>query len=123
MKKAILLIEDDEDLIGAMSTALTNHDYLVIVAHDAREAILKLKNQEFACVITDIRLAASSGEEVIEFLRKTKKIGVNEAVPILVVSGFLDRPLLERLSGQVNGALVKPFPMEELLKKLQTVGA
>lgn len=118
MTKAVLLVEDDGELTQSMTGLLGNHNYNVVSATNAREAIMKLKKQEFCCVITDIKLANGSGEEVIEYLRKSKKLEMNENVPIIVVSGFLDKALIEKIMSQVNGALVKPFKAEALIAKL-----
>lgn len=123
MKKFILLVEDDRDLVESLHAFLEKHKYGVVRADSARDAIHKLKKQDFFCVITDIRLATGSGEEVIGFLRNTKNLEQNANVPIIVMSGFLDRALAQRLKNQVNGGLVKPFSKESLLEKLQMIEA
>jgi two-component system response regulator MprA len=122
MKKFLLLVEDDRELSEALVSYLGREGYVVIHTASVKEAVKKLRNQKFFCVITDIHLPSESGEDLIEFIREGDEKGQNRRVPILVISGFLDRPLAERLQKQVNGGLVKPFSLESLLTKLKSLG-
>lgn len=119
MKKWILLVEDDAVLRAALTDALTQANYAVITATAPREAIQKLRKQAFFCVICDLRLGEESGEEVIEYIRDSTKTDVDKRIPILVSSGNFDREVAERVLKRVNGALVKPFSIAQLLEKLK----
>jgi DNA-binding response OmpR family regulator len=122
MKKHILLVEDDSELANALAEYLGSKDFGVVVVASIKDAWNKLKNQAFFAVITDVRLENESGEDLIEQIRSAPDKSLNQRVPIVVISAFLDRALAERLQSQINGAFVKPFEMEPLLAKLESFG-
>lgn len=117
-EKHILLIEDDVDLCNAMLSGLHNAGYVAYAATELREATFKIKNEKYACILLDMRLGENSGSDLVHFIRE-RKDAQNTNTPILVISGHLDRPLLAKLKGQVQGALVKPFSMDALLENIK----
>jgi two-component system, sensor histidine kinase len=112
--KHVLVIEDDIDLCGTVVDTLKRAGYKTLGAHTSREAIMKLKNQTYHCILVDIRLGLDSGEDLVEFIR-TRKDAMNVETPIVVISGFLDKDLVSRIGKQIQGALVKPFEMKTLV--------
>lgn len=120
IKRWILLVEDDRDLAETLETTISSAGYEIILAAGAKDAILKLRNQEFYAIITDINLAEGSGIELIEIARGDQKGNLNKKTPILVISGFFDKEVALKLQGKIQGAFVKPFPMEQLLAKLKS---
>lgn len=119
MKKSILLVEDDEDLGETLAAYLEMHYFFVVRAKAAKEAILKLRNQEFFCALIDIKLKEGSGEEVIKFIRENNTPGFQKNLPIFIVSGFLNADIIQRNQKIINGAFVKPFSMDSLLDRLK----
>mgnify|MGYP001195851206 CR=1 FL=1 len=120
-KKFILVVDDDKDLSDSMKELLERGGYGVVPAFSVKEAISKLRLQAFFCVITDIRLPDKSGEDLIEFIRSSSAPKGAQSTPILVISGFLDKHLAERIKRQVNGGFTKPFAPEALFVKLQSL--
>lgn len=118
LKKWILVIEDDEDLLQAISIYLDSYDFRVLSVSNVRDAIRKLKMQEFCCVITDINLGMESGEDIISYLKSKRTDAMNLNIPVIVISGILDKDLVEKMAKNINGAFVKPFEMKSLLKKI-----
>lgn len=113
-KKHILVVEDDVDLNNSILTALTASGYIAHGAVDTRDAGFKLKNQTYACILVDIKLGIESGESLILQIRERRDY-MNLDSPIVVISGNLDRPLVEKIGRKIQGALVKPFSMPGLL--------
>ncbi|MGZ3694722.1 MAG: response regulator [Bdellovibrionota bacterium] len=116
--KHILVVEDDVDVCNAILDSLHRHGYKPIGVTSSREAILKLKNQQYAAILLDMRLEKGSGEELIEFIRK-RKDSVNKSTPILVVSGHLDKPLVLKIASEIQGAIVKPFDNKDLIAQVE----
>ncbi|MGZ3651044.1 MAG: response regulator, partial [Bdellovibrionota bacterium] len=106
--KFVLVVEDDEDLCKAVQSSLNSAGYKAVSAHTLRDAILKIRNQAFFSIVLDIHLGDENGEEVIENARSRSE-SLNKETPIVVMSGFLDRDLVQNLAGRVQGAIVKPF--------------
>ncbi len=121
MKKSILLVEDDEDLGETLAAYLDMHYFSVIRAKSEKEAMIKLRNQEFFCALVDIKLSEGSGEGVINFIRANNTPGFKKNMPIFMLSGNLEKDVLQRNHKLVNGAFVKPFSMDSLLERLKTI--
>lgn len=114
-------MDDDIDTCEALSAYLTQYNYHTVVAHSVKEATQKLRRQEFFCVITDIRLGTESGEEVIDFTKQKSTVIMSPNVPVIVISGFLDKDLVQNIIKKVHGALVKPFDLQVVIQKLKDI--
>ena len=115
----ILLVEDEPDIAESITEVLTSNGYRVMHSARTADAITKLCNQLFACLILDMRLAdGNSGEEIITYTRNSTK-ELNATTPIVVTSGHLDAELVKRIGHHVAGVLVKPFSPAMLLTKVQ----
>lgn len=112
----ILIVEDDVELSSLMTDVLTEAGFDPIATQNVREATFKLKNEEFVCIILDMCLGEENGDGVIEFVRKNHKLP-NHDTPILVVSGYLEKDLVEKIAPSIQGALVKPFDMKVLVEQ------
>ena len=74
--KPILLIDDEEEIKQLMSNYLIKSHIdanRIVTAFDGKDAILKIKDQEFGLIIVDILMPRMSGLELIGELRKRKK--------------------------------------------------
>ena len=65
--KAILLVDDDKQLASALQWILADENFLVDVAHDGEEAILKLRANVYDAVVCDVMMPRLRGDEF--FLR------------------------------------------------------
>lgn len=120
VKPWVLIIEDDTEFANALSDAL-NSTYRTIKTNKASDAMVKLRNQKFAVVLVDMRLESGDGEQVISGIRNSKDPNVD--TPVIVISAYLDAPLVKRIATQIQGVLVKPFDSSALKDKLKTVMA
>jgi DNA-binding response OmpR family regulator len=116
--KQILVVEDDVDVCNAILTSLSRAGYRPTGVTTAREANLKLRNQAYSCILLDMRLGEENGESVIELIRR-RKDSPNKNTPVLVVSGHLDKDLIAKIAGQIQGAIVKPFDQKDLLAQVE----
>ena len=107
----ILLVEDDRDLAENLAEILVDLGYEVALAESAEKALELVQAGSFQSIITDFRLPGRNGIELIQELRAA---GI--AVPVVVVSAFMDHRMAER--AELAGALdvvVKPVNLEHLL--------
>lgn len=114
--KWVLIVEDDVEIAKDLGEGLRRGGFKSVFAANVSEAIVKLSNQHFDCILLDMRLQRGSGEQIITHVRQNNPL--NEKTPIMVISGFLDADLVKRIKDQVNGILVKPFNFATLTKKL-----
>ncbi len=115
----ILVIEDTEDIAELLGESLRNDDKKVILATNLTEALFKLGNQKFDCIVSDIMLEASTVEPVLKEL--TKKDTINYNTPVLLHSAYITHDIIDRNKSIIKGAFVKPTSFEIILKRLNSV--
>ncbi len=84
MTMKIALVDDDKQLIKALSIVLEKAGHQVNIHHAASSAILDIAEDEPDCVITDISMVGMDGLSLIEELRKSPKLS---ATNFIVMSG------------------------------------
>lgn len=118
--KLILVVEDNPDQADSILKALQKEGFTATGVPGVREAIFKLKNQKFSCVVLDLLLGQEDGSLLVDLIRNRKDIP-NSTTPILVVSGGLSKETLKRLAGKIQGALVKPVDMDAFVAQVQKI--
>ena len=86
MKRRILVIDDDPAVLQVTAFALRDlFDVEVEVAATGREGVLKLREQRYDVVVTDLILSDTSGEVVVDMARK-----LHPGVPTVMITGVTE---------------------------------
>ncbi|KAF0093093.1 MAG: putative Fis family two component sigma-54 specific transcriptional regulator [Puniceicoccaceae bacterium 5H] len=110
---SILVIDDDLDFRGLMVDVFSQAGYETAAAASVDEARQILSNERFSLIVTDLRMPEKNGLELVHWLRREGR-----AVPIIVISGFLDSDGIRNLIRQgVAGVFTKPINLFSLLQK------
>jgi two-component system, OmpR family, response regulator MprA len=112
----VLVVEDDNEIAGALRRSLRLEGYDVRVAEDGEEALTESGVFEPDLVVLDLGLPKLDGVEVCRRLRDRGDM------PILMLTAR--DGLGDRVTGLDAGAddyLVKPFEREELLARLRAL--
>ncbi len=92
---SILVVEDDLDLAGVMTTALQNHGIRTFHAATGSDAVRLCSQHHPSLIVLDLILPDMDGFAVVSALRESANLG---RVPLLVYSaldvGITDRPRL-----------------------------
>jgi DNA-binding response OmpR family regulator len=111
--KAVLVVDDDKQLASALQWILADENYLVDVAFDGEEALLKVRVHEYDAVICDVMMPRLRGDE---FYVQAKKLRPNLADRFIFITGFAaDSDIREFLNARRLKHLIKPFPINELI--------
>jgi DNA-binding response OmpR family regulator len=111
--KAVLVVDDDKQLTSALQWILRDENYLVDVAFDGEEALLKVKVHEYDAVICDLMMPRLRGDE---FYLKAKALRPNLEKRFVFITGFAaDSDMKGFLSENRVKHLSKPFPIKELI--------
>lgn len=111
--KALLLVDDDEQLASALQWILADENFLVDVAFDGEEALLKLKAHEYDAVVCDLMMPRLRGDE---FYLKAKVLRPDLADRFIFITGFAADPKIAPFLNAHNVKyLVKPFAVQGLI--------
>ena len=115
-----MIIEDDPQLRQLIQEACVGSGYLALTSDSVTDALGKLQRQKVHLVILDMGLRQGDGEFLLQQIRLNNP-GGNAKTPVLVASGTLDMPLLQRTKTEVQGVLVKPYSVEELIQRAKSL--
>lgn len=119
-KNWVLIIDDDADFRQAVSDTLGQAGFRAVQAGKLSEAVAKLTNQKFRCVLLDLKLEKHDGERLLMDLRKDSR-NLNHDTPVVIVSGYLEPSLVKRAGKVVQGILVKPVDARTLIDKVSSL--
>jgi two-component system alkaline phosphatase synthesis response regulator PhoP len=117
MKKQILLVEDEENLLKTIRLNLEMEGYEVTSAIDGMSAVRIFESGNFDLVILDVMLPMLDGFGVCEAIRKK-----DAAIPVLFLTAKAtgeDKVKGLRLGG--DDYITKPFNLEEFLLRVQNL--
>ncbi len=112
----ILVVEDEEDLLQVIATALRESGFSVDLAADGAEGLAKAQGNDYDAVVLDIMLPKLDGYGVLSQLRE------NKLTPVLMLTAR--DAVADRVEGLNRGAddyLTKPFELDELVARLRAL--
>jgi len=116
VNERILVVEDTEAILDAVTDALTAEGFQVQGAADGKVALETALAESFDLVILDLMLPGLSGTEVCRRLR------AESAVPIIMLTARDSE--VDRVLGLETGAddyITKPFSEVELLSRVRAI--
>jgi DNA-binding response OmpR family regulator len=106
----ILVIEDDEMILRALEFRLKKENYEVEVARTGKEALEKLKSNNYQLVITDLMLPFIMGMELLSYIKST-----NADIPVIVLSAADEEStVMDAFNLGADDFIAKPFSPGEL---------
>ncbi len=121
VRKRILVVEDDLDLVELLRFNLSKAGFSVAVATDGSEALKKARAQHPDLVLLDLMLPELDGFAVCEILRRDS---ATTSIPIIILTAMSSE--LSRVAGIGAGAkdyITKPFRPKQLLNRIENVFA
>lgn len=112
----LLIIEDEPDLLRALSRALREDGYAVDTAEDGEDGCYKALENEYDAIVLDWMLPQMNGLALLTALRKQKRT----PVIMLTARGAVNHRI-EGLKAGADDYLAKPFDINELRARLQAL--
>ncbi len=114
-QSAILIVDDDADLLKLLTFRLQGAGYRVDSADSAERALAKLSISVPQLVITDLRMGGMDGMALFQNIRKT-----HPALPVIILTAHGTIPdAVAATQRGVFGYLTKPFDSKELLLQVE----
>ena len=82
MKKTILVVDDEKDIVDLLSYNLTKEGFSIITARNGRDALDRAR-QKPSLIILDVMMPEMNGLQVIQELRKEKSTA---SIPIILLT-------------------------------------
>ena len=115
-KRAVLLVDDNE-ATRTLITAILQRDFQVDTALDGMDGIEKLKTNQYATVLLDLRMPQYDGFSVLDFLKANNP----EVLPkVIVVTALLAQKETDRAKTYgICDIIYKPFDVDTFLDKVK----
>ncbi|MCE3264574.1 MAG: hypothetical protein K0R43_3653 [Pseudoduganella sp.] len=114
----VLVVDDSPTLLLALLDHLSRHGFLVVLAHDANEGMMRATLAEPDLILLDIVMPGLDG---FEACRRLKAEAGTRDVPVIFMTGLSDAKQI--VSGFAVGGvdyITKPFQVEEVLARINT---
>jgi CheY-like chemotaxis protein len=115
----ILLVDDEEPILGVARLMLERLGFSVITAGDGREAveIYRTLGHEIALVLLDLTMPHMNGEEAFRELRR-----IDPGVRVILSSGYSEHEIAARFAGKgLAGFIQKPYQVARLREALRGI--
>jgi DNA-binding response OmpR family regulator len=115
-EQKILIVEDEETLIGVLKYNLDKEGYKTLTARDGLQAVEIARKEKPDLILLDLMLPKMDGLEVCRILRREM------IVPVLILTAKAEE--IDKIVGLEIGAddyMTKPFSMRELLARIRAM--
>jgi two-component system KDP operon response regulator KdpE len=116
MPERVLVVDDDHQMLRAVTNALSARGYDVVTAASGESALSVAAEEELDFVLLDLGLPGIEGHEVIQRLRAWSE------TPVIVISvRETQEDKVAALDAGADDFVTKPFGMKELLARMRAV--
>lgn len=112
-KGYVLVVDDDDSVLKAVATILTNHGFRVDIARNGKDGIELAREKQPDLVILDLMMPGMTGHEVLLALKQNS--GTAE-IPVMILTAAEPDERIRALQGGAESLMTKPFTEKELAK-------
>jgi len=124
MAKKILIIDDDPDLVEAVTMILESKNYDVAAAYGGIEGLQKAKTEKPDLIVLDVMMPDKDGYAVCKELKTDPKM---RSIPVLLLTAVVSHISTTRFTQQMgleteaDDYIDKPVEPEALVKRIETL--
>lgn len=111
----ILICDDEKDIVSALAIYLQAEGYETVPAHNGREALRVLREQEIHLVLLDVMMPEMDGVEALSRIRRESNVPV-----ILLTAKSEDTDKVLGLNLGADDYVTKPFNPVELIARVRS---
>lgn len=114
---SVLYVEDNKEIAEEVKFFLEGRVKTLYTAADGAEGLMLYEREHPDIIITDIQMPKMNGIEMIEHIRT-----IDAEVPIIITTAFNETDyLLQAIDLSVDGYLMKPLDIRELMSRLSKI--
>ncbi|MCK5061901.1 response regulator [Candidatus Parcubacteria bacterium] len=91
--KKILIIEDEELILKALSEGFKRRGFEISKATDGKKGLESIENEKPDLILLDLLLPIMNGQEVLE---KMKEKGLLKKIPVIILTNMSDGATLKK---------------------------
>jgi DNA-binding NtrC family response regulator len=116
MAERLLIVDDEIDMLELLKRIIEDKtDYQVVITPDPLAVPHILEENNFDLVVTDLRMPAQSGLELLEIIRQK-----DDQIPIIILTAYgTIESAVEAMQKGAFSYITKPFKKEEILLTIE----
>ena len=119
MKKKILVVDDDQQIVRLLSLRLKANNFDVAFAYDGYQCVQVAESELPDLILLDIKMPLGGGIRAIEIL---KLMPETQNIPIIFITAFLSQGVKKLVMDLgAEDIISKPFDSETLVEKINTI--
>jgi two-component system alkaline phosphatase synthesis response regulator PhoP len=124
MAKKILIVDDDPDLVEAVTIILESKNYDVAAAYGGIEGLQKAKTEKPDLIVLDVMMPDKDGYTVCKELKTDPNLG---KIPVLLLTAVVSKIPTTRFTQQMgmeteaDDYIDKPVEPEVLVKRIEAL--
>ena len=112
---AVLIVDDDKDIVEALKVYLSGEDYVLYTAYNGKEALEELEKHKIDLVLMDIMMPVMDG------ITATAKLRENYNIPVIFLSAKSeDADKILGLNVGADDYITKPFNPTEVIARIRS---
>ena len=116
-KKKVLVIDDENDILLIIKSALHEEGYEVVTANNGYDGLALAEDASPDLIILDIMMPEMDGFEVLQQLKENEKTA---QIPVVILTGLSSKDKIrEALNKGIDYYIVKPFEYQDLVSKVK----
>ncbi len=118
-KKTVLVVDDERSWLLALKLVLKEHGFAPIAVNSGEEALSVLKNKKPDLILSDVRMPAMNGFDLLEKIRENPQL---TSVPVIFMSAIDDYDA-KKVAKDLKAAayVTKPLSNEDLKKTVEVM--
>lgn len=119
MKKKILVVDDEEQILKLLTMRLQTNNYEVVTAKDGYQCTQMAKVEKPDLILLDIKMPNGGGINAFEILRNNID---TEIIPVIFITAYPSLEVKKQVTEMgASGFISKPFDSEELIMKIRSI--
>jgi CheY-like chemotaxis protein len=121
MKKKILIVDDDADVVTALHDRLAMVGYETLRAWDGIAALQILEQIRPDLMLLDLEMPHMNGLEVLKWLARKRREGDSAyAIPVVIITAYVTtEQAAAAIRAGIVGFVAKPFAWQQLITVLR----
>ena len=117
MKKKILVVDDEPQIVRLLSQRLKANGYETFAANDAYQCIKMTRDVKPDLILLDIKMPAGGGIRAFETLKSSV---YTSTIPIIFITAYPGEEIIQQVNDLgADGFFSKPFKSLDLLNKIK----